>query len=86
MDSNSTKSEEDREVGNIVVSINRKLCIGAGSCVAVAPQAFTLDHEAKAIFLPGASDEGEQTILDAARACPVSAIMVKNLSGKKIFP
>ncbi|KKS81321.1 MAG: hypothetical protein UV55_C0016G0027 [Candidatus Gottesmanbacteria bacterium GW2011_GWC1_43_10] len=34
------------------VTVDRNLCIGAGSCVAVAPLAFALDNEAKAILTP----------------------------------
>ncbi len=68
------------------ITIDRNLCIGAGSCVAIAPQAFALDNEAKAIVLPTATTEDDNMILEAAKACPVAAIIVHDESGKQIFP
>ena len=68
------------------VKIDRTLCIGAASCVAIAPNAFTLDNEAKAVVLPTAGNESEDLILEAAKACPVAAISVYDQSGKQVFP
>lgn len=68
------------------VTVDRNLCIGAGSCVAVAPKAFALDNEAKAIVLPTAGEEDDNTLLEAAKACPVAAIIVIDETGKQIFP
>lgn len=75
-----------RMVGKLKITIDRSLCIGAASCIAVAPQAFQLDNEAKAILLPTAQNESQQTLLDAARACPVAAIIIQDETGKQIFP
>lgn len=74
------------QIGMVTVTIDRDLCIGAASCVAVAPQAFQLDSEAKAIILPTASEESEQSLFDAARACPVAAIIIKDKTGKQVLP
>ncbi len=68
------------------VSVDRNLCIGAGSCVAVAPQAFALDNEAKAIVLPTASSTDDTTLMEAAKACPVAAIIITDETGKQVFP
>ena len=68
------------------VTVDRNLCIGAGSCVAVAPKAFALDNEAKAIILPTVNDESDETLVESARACPVAAIIVTDETGKQIFP
>lgn len=68
------------------VRVDRNLCIGAGSCVAVAPKAFALDNEAKAIVLPTAGEENDQTLLEGAKACPTAAIIVTDETGKQIFP
>ena len=68
------------------VTIDRNLCIGAGSCVAIAPKVFALDSEAKAILLPTANEEDDENILEAAKACPVAAIIVTDETGKQIFP
>ena len=68
------------------IKIDRTLCIGAASCVAIAPQAFTLDNEAKAVVLPTALSENNELILEAAKACPVAAIYVADETGKQLFP
>lgn len=68
------------------ITIDRVLCIGAASCVAVAPKAFQLDNEAKAILLPTAGEESDQAILDAAKSCPVAAIILTDESGAQAYP
>lgn len=68
------------------VTVDRNLCIGAGSCVAVAPLTFTLDNEAKAIVLDTAKDEDDNTVLEAAKSCPVAAIILTDGTGKQVFP
>lgn len=67
------------------IEVKRDLCIGASSCVAVAPGVFELDSEMKAIVKdPPAADAG--TILEAARACPTLAIYLYDDDGKQVFP
>ena len=63
-------------VGDIEVTIDRDVCIGASACIPPADQTFTLDDEGKAIVLATAGAEDEANIVDAARACPVQAIKV----------
>ena len=71
------------KIGKIVV--DRNLCIGAASCIAVAPGVFELDSENKAVVYnpKGADDE---TILLAAKSCPTLAISVFDEEGNQIFP
>ncbi len=78
---NSTKT-----VRKLTMTIDRNLCIGAATCVALAPKAYTLDSEAKAVFLETAAEENDESLLAAARGCPVMAIIVKDETGKQIFP
>ena len=68
------------------VTVDRNLCIGAGSCVAVAPLTFALDNEAKAIVLDTAKDEDDNTVMEAAKSCPVAAIILTDETGKQVFP
>lgn len=70
----------------ITVRVDRNLCIGAATCVAVAPKTFALDNEAKAIVLDTAGEETLQTILDAAKSCPVAAIFVTDETGQQLYP
>lgn len=71
------------KIGKIVV--DRDLCIGAASCIAVAPGVFELDGENKAVVYndKGADDE---TILLAAKSCPTQAILLFDEEGNQIFP
>lgn len=75
-----------RKIGNVTVVVDRDLCIGAASCVAVAPKIFALDNEAKAIFLDSAEEENFDTLLDSAKSCPVAAIIIHDDTGKQIYP
>lgn len=68
------------------VEIDRNVCIGAAPCTAMAPHTFGLDSEGKAVVLATADQDSTDTILNAARACPVSAIIVKDQDGKQVFP
>ena len=70
-------------IGKIVV--DRNLCIGAASCVAVAPGVFELDAENKAVaYNPEGADA--ETILLAAKSCPTMAISVFDSDGNQIYP
>ena len=84
-DQTQAKSETKRplKVGKIVV--DRNLCIGAASCIAVASGVFELDSENKAVVYndKGADDE---TILLAAQSCPTQAILIFDEEGNQIYP
>lgn len=67
------------------IEVDRNLCIGAASCIAVAPEVFELDGENKAIVKnPTGADV--QTILDAAKSCPTLAIKLYDENGKLVYP
>ena len=68
------------------VEVDANTCIGAGPCVGVAPNTFSLDDAAKATILDTCDQDDIETILNAARSCPVSAITVKNEKGEVVFP
>ncbi|MBI4129901.1 ferredoxin [Candidatus Roizmanbacteria bacterium] len=70
----------------VTVKIDRNLCIGAASCVAVAPKMFALDNEAKAIVLDTAGEESFQAAVDAAKSCPVAAIFIVDEQGNQVYP
>lgn len=88
MDQNTqnTNSLGPIKVGKLTIKVDRDLCIGAASCVAVAPKTYALDNDAKAVFLPSAQEENEEIQLDAAKACPVAAIIITDENGKQVYP
>jgi len=76
-----------RTIRKYTMKINRNICIGAATCVALAPKAWKLDDEAKAIILDSADQELDEALLNAAKGCPVAAItIIDNETGKQIFP
>lgn len=83
------------------LEVRRDLCIGAASCVAVAPSTFELDPENKAVLRrkvpPPSSDLtpredledqaiDDETLLLAAQSCPTQAIILYDEEGKQIYP
>jgi len=68
------------------VVVDRELCIGAAPCTTVAPDAFELDEEGKAVLKSTWVNVAGQTILEAAQSCPVNAIIVYDEEGKQIYP
>lgn len=68
------------------VEVDHGVCIGAAPCTAMAPKTFALDQDNKAAILATVDEDDQETILNAARACPVSAIRIKDASGQQIFP
>ena len=70
------------------VKVDRALCIGAASCVAVSANDFELDSEGKAVIKKkdgtttsdpvsfSEINESEQVIEHAAKSCPVNAIII----------
>jgi len=76
-----------KKVRNYSIQVDRSLCIGAATCVALAPKGFTLDNEAKSTLLDSLDLESDETIIHAAKSCPVGAIsVVDTTTGKQIVP
>lgn len=86
MDMDQTDPRVQRTIRKLTMRIDRDLCIGAATCVAIAPRAWALDDEAKAVILDTAVEESDETLLEAAKSCPVMAIYLTDENGKQIFP
>ncbi|MBI4092399.1 MAG: ferredoxin [Candidatus Kerfeldbacteria bacterium] len=72
-----------QKIGKIVV--DRELCIGAASCLALAANTFELDEENKAIVKNPKGDSDED-IHAAAVSCPTNAIFLYDEKGNQIYP
>lgn len=68
------------------VEIDRDLCIGAATCLGIAPDAFELDEENKAVLKDAWKTVDAETIMMAAKSCPTLAIKVFDEDGKQLFP
>jgi ferredoxin len=84
MDNNDPKVI--RKIRKWTMRIDRDLCIGAATCVALAPKAWALDDEAKAIILDTTEEETDEALMEAAKGCPVMAIFISDENGKQIYP
>jgi ferredoxin len=67
------------------LKIDRGLCTGYAECVGIAPEVFALGADSVCVVVDpeGADDE---TLLDAARACPVDAITVVDEYEDQVWP
>ncbi len=75
---------DPRTVGRI--EVDKGLCIGSASCVAIAPDVFELGEDGKSRVKRGASLADTEKIIEAARQCPVRAIKVFDRSGRPLYP
>lgn len=91
----NNKSSKDSSSGKkkIRIKVDRDLCTGIASCVALAPDVFELDDEMKAVLKSGKfTKDYEPTtdydaILAAAMSCPPRAIfLIDEETGEQIFP
>jgi len=55
------------------VTIDKTLCIGCGSCTAIASKTFKIGADTKAEVIEPVGDE-EALVTDAVDSCPVQAI------------
>ena len=77
------RNKEGSKIGKIV--IDRDLCIGAASCIAVSGITYELDGETKAVVIdPNTVDD--DTLIMSAESCPTKAIFLFDKEGKQIFP
>jgi ferredoxin len=90
-------------MGNLYkfIKVDRDLCIGAASCIAVYPEIFELDLESKAIILKkdgnhtsemtsidllSCADVLDDQLLLAAQSCPTEAIFLYDEHGNQVYP
>ena len=77
------RTKADSKIGKIVV--DRDLCIGAASCIAVSASTYELDGENKAV-VKGPDAVGDDELMMSAESCPTRAILLFDKDGKQIFP
>ncbi|MFH0804241.1 MAG: ferredoxin [Candidatus Zambryskibacteria bacterium] len=81
------RNKEGSNISKIVV--DRDLCIGAASCIAVSGETWELDNENKAVITnasAGANAADDATLMMSAESCPTKAIFLFDKEGKQVFP
>jgi ferredoxin len=67
------------------LKIDRTLCSGYAECIGIAPEVFALGEDNICVIVdPEAGDD--ESVLDAARACPVDAITVVDEYEEQVWP
>jgi ferredoxin len=80
-------AREGKGSGKYQVRVIADKCIGAASCVAVAPKAFKLDDKQIAEVLASVGEETDDNLLLSAQSCPTLAIeVIDTESGEKVWP
>ncbi len=64
------------------VEVNQELCIGCGFCEETRPDVFLLGDYTATVVVDQVSDERLESLMAAARDCPVEAIRIIPLSGE----
>lgn len=68
------------------IKIIRDKCIGAASCVGIAPKVYQLDDKNIAVLVDEAGDTPENILL-GAQSCPTNAIEIYDaVTDEKIWP
>ena len=75
----------ERRVGDLVIRIDRDLCVGFADCITAAADAFVLDAEGVVVFLRPET-VARDVLLEACDVCPVDALTVWDQSGAQIVP
>lgn len=67
------------------VRINRSECCGNAQCCEIAPDVFALDSKQKAVVLDSEAAPLAM-LIEAAEACPCTAIEIEDDEGNTVFP
>ena len=76
------RKKDGSKISKIV--IDRDLCIGAASCIAVSNATYELDNETKAVII-NADAVDDETLIMSAESCPTKAIFLFDKSGRQIL-
>jgi ferredoxin len=73
-------------MSEVHIKIDYNKCVGSTICVMDLPDVFSLNEDAQSQVLDPAA-ASRQKIIDAAGACPMSAISVFDTeTGERLFP
>lgn len=69
----------------VKIKVINNLCISAGTCIIKAPETFDIDDDGIAYVKTGTWNDAID-IIEAARSCPTTAIIIEDLNGKQLYP
>ncbi|HEX7018340.1 MAG TPA: ferredoxin [Patescibacteria group bacterium] len=75
-----------QQVGKYTIQVINNKCIGAASCVAIAPGTFKLNEQNIAEVISQTGDAPDIQLL-AGQSCPTAAIVITdNETGQQVWP
>ena len=69
----------------VVIKVINDQCISAATCIVHAPNTFDLDEDGIVFAKETTWDEAEK-IIEGAKSCPTTAIIVEDLDGNQLYP
>jgi len=76
----------EKMVGKYLVKVINEKCIGAASCVAIAPGTFMMNEDNIAEVISQNGDPDDMKLL-GAQSCPTAAIIVTDTeTGEQVWP
>jgi len=78
--------EQQRQIEDLTIKIDRDTCIGSGNCTKVAPEVFELDEEQVVTFVEETGRIDRERLLESVRVCPVYALLAQNQQGENEAP
>ena len=79
------KDFEERRLAGLTVRIDRRTCIGSGSCVTVAPEVFEIDSQMTVTFRGDAAEIPRERLIEACEVCPVDALAAFDEHGESVL-
>ena len=76
----------ERRFGDLVVRVDRLLCVGFGDCIEVAPEVWEFDDEGIVTFRDPAAEIPRERLLTSCDICPVDALTVLDDAGAQLVP
>ena len=74
--------ETKRKISRI--EIDKKTCIGCGTCVVLAPKAFDIGDAGYSIVKDTWKEIDDDTLINTAKSCPSVSIILFDEEGNKI--
>lgn len=77
---------QESRVGGLTLRVDRRTCIGSGSCVSVAPEVFEIGADQVVAVRPEAPDDVDrERLIEACEVCPVDALAAFDADGNSVL-
>lgn len=74
----------ERLVGDLLVRLDRLLCVGFGDCIEAAPALWEFDAEGVVTFREPLPEIDRERVIRSCQVCPVDALTVIDGSGQVV--